>query len=147
MISYASEMIISCAKKKLSICWKWLFLNDLLSQKMISGCFLLQKKKWITAVKNHLLPVQKWLIAQENDFEGTQKWFSWNDFWDICCRFWRLDLLLGKKNISFGNGHFQKWVEIIFFMKMLHKLPKTTKILTFSICFQIEWAQWTLCAS
>ena len=34
-----------------------------------------------------------------------------------------------EKNISFGNGHFQKWVEIIFFKKMLHNLRKmfTTK--------------------
>ena len=30
-----------------------------------------------------------------------------------------------EKNISFGNGHFQKWVEIIFFKKMLHNLQKS----------------------
>ena len=33
-----------------------------------------------------------------------------------------------KKNISFGNGHFQKWVEIIFFKKMLHNLRKVDKL-------------------
>ena len=66
-------------------------------------------KKWFTGAKNHFLPVQKWFFTQENDFEGTQKWFSWNDFWNILCRFWRCDLLLGKKpfpsemGIS-GNG-------------------------------------------
>ena len=55
-------------------------------------------KKWFTGAKNHFLPVQKWFFTQENDFEATQKWFSWNDFWDIFCRFWRCDLLLRKKH-------------------------------------------------
>ena len=54
-------------------------------------------KKWFTGAKNHFLPLQKWFFTQENDFEGTQKWFSWNDFWNILCRFWRCDLLLVKK--------------------------------------------------
>ena len=66
-------------------------------------------KKLFTGAKNHFLPVRKWFFTQENDFEGTQKWFSWNDFWNILRRFWRCDLLLGKKpfpaemGIS-GNG-------------------------------------------
>ena len=107
MISNVLEMRISCQKNTISI-WKWFFWNDLLPQKMISGCFL-RKKKWFTCVKNHFLPVRKWFFTQENDFEGTQKWFSWNDFWNILRRFWRCDLLLGKKpfpaemGIS-GNG-------------------------------------------
>ena len=47
-----------------------------------------------------------------------------------------------EKNISFGNGHFQKWVEIIFFKKMLHNLPKNfspvLETLSFSICFVLQ---------
>ena len=80
-----------------------IFLNDLLPQKMISGCFL-RKKKWFTGAKNHFLPVQKWFFTQENDFEATQKWFSWNDFWNILCRFWRCDLLLRKKTFPSEMG-------------------------------------------
>ena len=61
-------------------------------------------KKWFTGAKNHFLPVQKWFFTQENDFEGTQKWFSWNDFWNILCRFWRCDLRLGKKTFPSEMG-------------------------------------------
>ena len=73
MISYASEMMISCAKKKISI-WKWFFLNDLLPQKMISGRFLrkkndLQVRKIISfQFRNDFL--HKKMISKElkNDF-------------------------------------------------------------------------------
>ena len=61
-------------------------------------------KKWFTGAKNHFLPVRKWFFTQENDFEATQKWFSWNDFWDIFCRFWRCHLLLRKKTFPSEMG-------------------------------------------
>ena len=107
IISYVLEMMISCAKKNISI-WKWFLGNDLLPQKIIFCCFLLKKKSFIS-VKNHLLQVWKWLTAHENDFEGAQKWFPGNHFCKFWCKFWRLDLLLGKKTfttemIISGNG-------------------------------------------
>ena len=106
MISNVLEMRISCQKKTFP------FGNDFFEMIYCHKKWFLAvfgAKKWFTGAKNHFLPFRKWFFTQENDFEGTQKWFPWNDFWNILRRFWRCDLLLGKKpfpaemGIS-GNG-------------------------------------------
>ena len=116
MISNVLEMRISCQKKTISI-WKWFFLNDLLPQKMISGCFWRKKmiyrcEKSFPSSSEMIFYTRKWF--RRNSKMIFVKWFL--EHFVPVLKMW---FTLGKKTISFGNGHFRKWTEIIFFQKML----------------------------
>ena len=101
--------------------WKWFFLNDLLPQKMISGCFLRKKmiyrcEKSFPSSSEMIFYTRKWF--RSNSKMIFLKWFL-GHFLPVLKMWFTLE----KKNISFGNGHFRKWMEIIFFQKMLYNLP------------------------
>ena len=119
MISNVLEMRISCQKKTISI-WKWFFLNDLLPQKMISGCFWGKKmiyrcEKSFPSSSEMIFYTRKWF--RRNSKMIFVKWFL--EHFAPVLKMW---FTLGKKTISCGNGHFRKWMEIIFFQKMLDNL-------------------------
>ena len=111
--------------------WKWFFGrpfpfgNDFF--KMIY-CH----KKWFLAVfcaKKMIYRCEKSFPSSSEMINYTRKWFRRNSkmifvkwFLGHLLPLLKTWFTLGKKNISFGNGHFQKWVEIIFFKKMLHNL-------------------------
>ena len=99
-----------------------IFLNDLLPQKMISGCFLRKKmiyrcEKSFPSSSEMIFYTRKWFRI--NSKMIFLKWFL-GHFLPVLKMWFTLE----KKNISFGNGHFRKWMEIIFFQKMLYNLPK-----------------------
>ena len=101
------EILISCEKKMISI-WKWVFVNDLLAKKMISGLFWL-KIKWLPPVRNDLRKVWKWFSTQENDFERTQNDYRGNDFFEMLLQEFKAWFTLEKKTFSTeiiisGNG-------------------------------------------
>ena len=100
--------------------WKWFFFNDLLPQKMISGCFLRKKmiyrcEKSFPSSSEMIFYTRKWF--RRNSKMIFVKWFL--EHFVPVLKMW---FTLGKKTISFGNGHFRKWTEIIFFQKMLDNL-------------------------
>ena len=68
MISNVLEMRISCQKNTISI-WKWFFWNDLLPQKMISGCF------W---GKKMIYRCEKSFPSSSEMIFYTRKWFRRN---------------------------------------------------------------------
>ena len=130
--------------------WKWFFgkpfpfgndffLNDLLPQKMISGCFFAQKKMIYRCEKS--FPSSSEMIFY------TRKWFRRNSkmifvkwFLEHFVPVLKMWFTLGEKTISFGNGHFRKWMEIIFFQKMLYNLRKINKNQEFVKSYQnIIW--------
>ena len=131
MISNVLEMRISCQKKPISI-WKWFFWNDLLPQKMISGCFL--RKKMIYRCEKSFPSSSEMIFYTRKWFRSNSKMIFVKWFLEHFVPVLKMWFTLGKKTISFGNGHFRKWTEIIFFQKMLYNLQYFfTKIL---------WAWW-----
>ena len=101
--------------------WKWFFWNDLLLQKMISGCFWGKKmiyrcEKSFPSSSEMIFYTRKWF--RRNSKMIFVKWFL--EHFAPVLKMW---FTLGKKTISCGNGHFRKWMEIIFFQKMLDNLP------------------------
>ena len=94
----------------------------------------LGQNKWFTGAKNHFLPVRKWFFTLENDFEGTQKWFSWNDFWNILRRFWRCDLLLGKKPFPAEMGISGNGWKSFFSRKCSTTSEKLSRVEGFEVC-------------
>ena len=100
--------------------WKWFFWNDLLPQKMISGCFWGKKmiyrcEKSFPSSSEMIFYTRKWF--RRNSKMISVKWFL--EHFAPVLKMW---FTLGKKTISCGNGHFRKWMEIIFFQKMLDNL-------------------------
>ena len=101
--------------------WKWFFWNDLLPQKMISGCFWGKKmiyrcEKSFPSSSEMIFYTRKWF--RRNSKMIFVKWFL--EHFAPVLKMW---FTLGKKTISCGNGHFRKWMEIIFFQKMLDNFP------------------------
>ena len=101
--------------------WKWFFWNDLLPQKMISGCFWGKKmiyrcEKSFPSSSEMIFYTRKWF--RRNSKMIFVKWFL--EHFAPVLKMW---FTLGKKTISCGNGHFRKWMEIIFIQKMLDNLP------------------------
>ena len=108
-------------KKSTISIWKWFFWNDLLPQKMISGCFWGKKmiyrcEKSFPSSSEMIFYTRKWF--RRNSKMISVKWFL--EHFAPVLKMW---FTLGKKTISCGNGHFRKWMEIIFFQKMLDNLP------------------------
>ena len=107
-------------KKNTISIWKWFFWNDLLPQKMISGCFWGKKmiyrcEKSFPSSSEMIFYTRKWF--RRNSKMIFVKWFL--EHFAPVLKMW---FTLGKKTISCGNGHFRKWMEIIFFQKMLDNL-------------------------